>query len=88
MILKQAALARVMSGIMLCSALVTRAEWGVFKILSFKKHLAADIGIGVFSLSAPWLLKFDKNTAARNTFLFIGLTGIVIGGLLTRRNEM
>jgi hypothetical protein len=85
---KASTLARVLGGAMLGSALLTRSEWGLFKVLPFKAHLAADAGIGLFSLAAPWLLKFSKNTAARNTFLFVGLSGLIIGGLLTQRNEM
>ncbi|WP_423146615.1 hypothetical protein [Rubrolithibacter danxiaensis] len=85
---KATGLARIMSGVMLGSALFTKAEWDVIKVIPFKAHLAADIGLGVFSLLAPWIFKFAKKPAARNTFLFIGLSGIIIGGLLTRRKEM
>jgi hypothetical protein len=73
---------------MLGSALFTKAEWGVFRLIPFKACLAADVGLGIFSLAAPWLFKFSSSPAARNTFLMIGLSGLIIGGLLTRRKEM
>ena len=85
---RAANLARIMSGIMLGSALMTRAEWGLFKTVPFKAHLAADVGLGAVSLLAPWIARFSKKAAARNTFLFIGVSAIVIGGLLTQRKEM
>ena len=81
-------LARIMSGLMLGSATMTRSEWGLFKYMPFKAHLAADVGLGVLSLMAPWLGKFSNDTRARNAFLFIGLSGLIIGGLLTQRKEM
>jgi hypothetical protein len=80
--------ARIMSGLMLGSALLTRSEWGIFKLLPFKGHLFGDVAISTFSLAAPWLGNFSRNAAARNTFLFIGLTGLLIGGFLTQRTEM
>lgn len=73
---------------MLGSALMTRSEWGLFKVLPFRGHLWGDVGISALSIAAPWLGKFSHDTAARNTFLFIGLTGLLIGGLLTQREEM
>lgn len=73
---------------MLGSTLLTKAEWGVIKLIPFRAHLAADVSLGAFSLIAPWLCKFSEKASARNTFLFIGLSGIVIGGLLTSRKEM
>lgn len=85
---KPATLARVMAAAMLGSALVTRSEWGLFKYMPFKAHLGADIALGAVSLLAPWLGKFSDNKAARNTFLVVGISGIVIGGLLTQRKEM
>lgn len=81
-------LARIMAGLMLTSALMTRSEWGLFKVLPFKGHLLGDVGVSTLSLAAPWLAKFSQDTAARNTFLFLGLTGLLISGLLTQRKEM
>jgi hypothetical protein len=85
---KATTLARVMAGGMAGSALLTRSEWGAFKVVPFKAHLAADVGFGVLTLAAPWLFKISKNAPARNAFLFIGLSSLIIGGLLTQRRDM
>ncbi|GAB2524172.1 SPW repeat domain-containing protein [Spirosoma aerophilum] len=76
-------LARIISGGVLASSLLTRYEWGVWKVIPFNAHLAADAAVSAFSLASPWLLGFSKNKRARNTFLAIGLFGTVVG-LLTR----
>jgi hypothetical protein len=81
-------LARIMAGSMVGSALLTRSEWGAFKVVPFKAHLAADIGFGIFSIAAPWLFKISKDVRARNAFLFVGISSLIIGGLLTQRKEM
>jgi len=81
-------LTRAMAGAMAASALGTKAEWGAVKVLPFKAHLAMDVAFGIFSLAAPWLFKISRNSAARNTYLFVGLSSLIIGGLLTRREEM
>ena len=80
-------LCRVISGGTLAYTLLTRAEWGLFKIIPFKTHLAIDFTAGIFTLSAPWLFKFADNKKARNTFLALGITSIVVS-LLTQRKDM
>ena len=85
---KATTLSRAMAGSMVASALLARSEWGAFKVVPFKAHLAADVGFGLFSMAAPWLFRVSGNTAARNAFLFVGLSSLVIGGLLTQRKEM
>jgi len=47
------ALTRVLSGSILATSLLTRAEWGLVKVITFKSHLIADIAVGLFALSAP-----------------------------------
>lgn len=69
------------------SALVTKAEWGAVQVMPYKAHLAIDFATSVFSLAAPWVFGFSRNTKARNTFLAMGLTGLVVG-LLSRPEEM
>jgi hypothetical protein len=81
-------LSRIMAGGMAGSALLARSEWGAFKVVPFKAHLAMDVGFGLFTLAAPWLFNISKNVRARNAFLFVGLSSLVIGGLLTQRKEM
>lgn len=80
--------ARITAGLMLGSALMARSEWGLFKVVPFKKHLRADAGLSAFALLSPWMAKFNKNRSARNAFLFIGVTGLVLGALLTQKKEM
>src|SRR5205823_6108759 len=76
-----ASISRALSGMALLSALTTRAEWGLFKIVPFKAHLAVDLATGIFALSAPWLFGFSGNKKARNTFIGLGLVGITAGAL-------
>ena len=85
---KATTLSRVMAGGMAGSALLARTEWGALKVIPFKAHLAMDVGFGLFTLAAPWVFKISNNTRARNAFLFVGLSSLIIGGLLTQRKEM
>ena len=80
-------LAYVLSGTLLASTLTTRAEWGLFKLVPFKAHLAADTVLGVAAAAAPWLFGFADNKRARNAFLAIGAVGLM-AGLLSRPEEM
>ncbi|MCC3156758.1 hypothetical protein LJ737_05880 [Hymenobacter sp. 15J16-1T3B] len=76
-----------LSGMALMSGLMTRAEWGVFKVLPFKAHIALDFVNSVTALAAPWLFGFAHNEKARNAFLAMGAVGLT-AGLLTRPEEM
>jgi len=80
-------LCRAISGGTLVSALITNAEWGAVKVMPFKAHLAVDFATSLFALAAPWLFGFSGNTKARNTFLSMGATGLVVG-LLSRPEDM
>ncbi|WP_374164754.1 hypothetical protein [Arcticibacter sp. MXS-1] len=80
-------LSRSVAAGVLTSALTTRAEWGLFKLIPFKIHLAADLTVGLFIASAPFLFGFARNKRARNAFLALGLTSIVVP-LLTQNEEM
>jgi len=80
-------LCRIQAGSALVSGLLTRAEWGLFKLIPFKTHLAIDAGLSLFSLTAPWVFGFSKNTKARNTFLAMGAAGL-LAGMLTETKEM
>jgi hypothetical protein len=82
-----ARLSRAFAATALVSTLMTRAEWGAVKILPFKAHLAIDAATGIAALAAPWLFGFAKDRRARNTFLTIGITELVVT-LLTRPEEM
>lgn len=80
-------LCRVASGAILASSLLTRAEWGAFKVMPYKTHLMLDVAVGLFSLSAPWLFGFANNAKARNTFLAMAAMGIA-AGTLSKPEEM
>ncbi len=82
-----ATLARVLSSGILASSLFTRAEWGLFRTMSYKTHLVIDTLGGATALVAPWLFGFAKNTRARNTFLVMGAFGLM-AGLLSKPEEM
>jgi hypothetical protein len=77
----------VLSSSILASSLVTRAEWGVFKVMPYKAHLVLDTLGGLTALTAPWLFGFAKDHKARNTFLAAGLFGLM-AGLLSKPEEM
>lgn len=74
-------LCRVLSGGILLTTLMTRAEWGVVKVIPFKAHLALDFAVGLFTMSAPWIFDFAQNTKARNAFLAMGATSVMAASL-------
>ncbi|RNI22008.1 hypothetical protein [Rufibacter latericius] len=80
-------LCRAIAGGTLVSALVTKAEWGAVQVMPYKAHLAIDFATSIFSLAAPWMFGFSQNTKARNTFVTMGLVGLVVG-TLSRPEEM
>ncbi len=80
-------LCHVLSGTILVSSLFTRAEWGPIRVMPYKAHLAIDTVGGLTALTAPWLFGFAKNKKARNTFLAMGVFGL-IAGLLSQPDEM
>jgi hypothetical protein len=79
-------LSRLLSAGALAYTLCTRAEWGVFRLLPFKVHLAIDGPAAALTTLAPWVFGFSQNRRARNTFLAIGLFGTTVA-LLTRPEE-
>ncbi|TVT40249.1 hypothetical protein FNT36_12240 [Hymenobacter setariae] len=77
----------VLSSSILASSLVTRAEWGIFKVMPYKAHLVFDTLGGLTALTAPWLFGFAKDRKARNTFIAAGIFGLM-AGLLSKPEEM
>jgi hypothetical protein len=71
----------------LVATMLTKAEWGLAKVIPFKAHLALDAAVSVFTLAAPWLFGFENNAKARNTFLAMAAVGVVVTSL-TKREEM
>ena len=84
---KAVTMTRILAGNILVGSLFTRAEWGLFKKLSFKTHLVLDVAVGTLAGSSPWLLGFAKNKAARNSFLLLATFGI-LAGTLSKPEEM
>jgi hypothetical protein len=82
-----ARLSRGFAAASLANTLFTRAEWGVVKVLPYKAHLAIDAVTGVAALAAPWVFGFSNDRRARNTFLAMGVTALVVT-LLSRPEEM
>ncbi|RZK27611.1 MAG: hypothetical protein EOO63_13035 [Hymenobacter sp.] len=80
-------LCHVLSTSILVSSLFTRAEWGPIRVLPYKTHLLLDTLGGATALTAPWVFGFAKNKKARNTFLAMGIFGL-IAGLLSKPEEM
>ena len=82
-----ARLTRAFAGAIALSSVFTRAEWGVVKVMPYTAHLALDAGVGAFALAAPWVFGFAGDRRARNTFLAMGVVGL-LAGLLSRPEEM
>lgn len=82
-----AGLSRMVGGEVLMASLMTRYELGLIPAMSFKTHLAADVVVGLLTMSAPWLFGFSENKRARNTFLGFGAFS-VMAGLMTQPDEL
>jgi hypothetical protein len=67
-------------------SLLTKARWGLIRILPFKTHLAVDFSVSCLALAAPWLLGFSRNPAARNAVLATGIAGLA-ASLLTENKK-
>ncbi len=80
-------LCRIFSSGVLVTSLLTRAEWGMIRVLPYKAHLTIDLLSSVAALGVPWLFGFSQNDRARNTFLTMGVSGLVVG-LLSEPEEM
>lgn len=81
---EQAATAcHLIGGGVMASTTLTKAEWGLCRVLPFKAHLALDVAVSLFSLAAPWIFGFSGNAKARNTFIAMG----TVGGIVTALTE-
>ena len=69
-------LCRTLGAVALSYSLLTKARWGLIKILPFKTHLAIDLTISCFSITAPWLLGFSGDKDARNALIISGVLGL------------
>jgi hypothetical protein len=62
-------------------SLLTDAKWGCIKLIPYKVHAILDVASGVMALAAAATPAISKNKRARNTFILMGITGLVVGGL-------
>jgi len=46
------------AAIVLCYALLTKYELGIFKFMNFKNHLAIEFVTGLMLACSPWLMEF------------------------------
>ena len=76
-----------LSATVLVNTILTRAEWGVVRVLPFKTHVANDLATGIVAAAAPWLGGFADRKIARNTFIALGVASIAVS-LMSRTEEM
>jgi hypothetical protein len=62
-------------------SLLTNYQFGAVKKLPYKAHATIDVVAGAFNLASPWILKVQKDKAARNTLLVLGAVSLVAGVL-------
>jgi hypothetical protein len=62
-------------------SLCTKAKWGVWKLIPYRVHAALDLASGVLALAVSQTPVVSKDKPARLTFLAMGLTGLIVGGL-------
>lgn len=55
-------------------SLITAYPLSLAKVIPFKIHGGIELGAGVLALISPWLFGFSAETAARNFFLFAGVS--------------
>jgi hypothetical protein len=80
-------LCKVLGGGALAYTALTKAEWGLIKVLPFKTHLIVDASVSLLAIGAPWLLGFSGNKKARNAVMAIGAAGL-LASLLTENKNM
>ena len=76
-----ATICRVFSTVDLAYTLCTDARWGIVKAIPYKTHAALDVLAGLAAFPIPWIINKSENKAVRNTFLAMGVIGVVVGTL-------
>jgi hypothetical protein len=66
-------------------SLLTKAPWGLFPVIPFKKHLKMDISASTLAIASPWLLNFSRKRAPRNTLIVVGILGLAASLLTDKR---
>ncbi len=62
-------------------SLLTDAKWGLVKLIPYKTHAIIDVATGALALAAAVTPPICEHKRARNTFLIMGITGLVVGAL-------
>jgi hypothetical protein len=75
-------LCRALGAGALTYTLLTKARWGMYPLIPFRKHLLMDAAVSLAAMASPWLLGFQRNSAARTTLLTVGVAGLA-AALLT-----
>jgi hypothetical protein len=65
----------------LAYSLCTKAPWGVLKIIPYRLHAGLDLASGIVALAVSAMPVVRKERNARNTFIAMGVTGLVVGTL-------
>ncbi|RYG68838.1 hypothetical protein EON77_15155 [bacterium] len=78
---------RIFAAIILFGSLLTRAEWGLFRVVPYKVHLVLDATLGLVVVASPWLFGFADNTNAKLFAIAAGVFGIV-AGTFSKTDEM
>ena len=60
------------------SALTTRHEGGLLKLVPFNTHLKLDFGSAILTLASPWLFGFADNPRARNTIIGLAVLELAV----------
>lgn len=63
------------------TSLLTDAKWGAVRCIPYKTHAIIDLASGVLALGIAATPRVFRNPAARNTFIAMGLTGLIVGTL-------
>ncbi len=63
------------------TSLLTDAKWGAIKCISYKTHAIIDLASGVMALGIAAAPAISRDPAARNTFIAMGITGLIVGAL-------
>lgn len=78
---------RIFAAIILFGSLLTRAEWGLFRVVPYRLHLLLDATLGLFVVASPWVFGFADVPAAKFFAIAAGIFGIG-AGTLSKTDEM
>ena len=71
----------------LVMSLLTRAEWGLVRVIPYKAHLVLDVLGGLTVLASPWVFGFADQPGPKWLAVVAGLFGIG-AGTLSKTDEM